>query len=100
VHREEETGELLEVHILPVQGQESYAIALHELGHIFGRYQRSARVIVRERWAWRWARENALMWTPAMERCANAGAFPGRGLANVANPLASERKALCQEGRR
>jgi hypothetical protein len=25
---------------------------------------------VREQWAWCWARANALVWTPAMERCA------------------------------
>lgn len=45
-----------------------YATAMHELGHIRGRNQRSRHQIVRERWAWEWARRNALMWTPRMER--------------------------------
>jgi len=46
----------------------SYATALHEIGHILGRHQRSPDTLVRERWAWRWAKENALIWTPAMEK--------------------------------
>jgi hypothetical protein len=41
---------------------------LHEIGHIKGRHQRSPDTLVRERWAWRWAKENALIWTPAMEK--------------------------------
>jgi hypothetical protein len=48
----------------------SYAVALHELGHALGRYQSSHNAMVRERWAWQWARANAVSWTPAMERCA------------------------------
>jgi hypothetical protein len=30
-------------------------------------------VMVRERWAWRWAKRNALFWTPRMERNMNEG---------------------------
>jgi hypothetical protein len=52
----------------PIAGSVIYAIALHEIGHIRGRYQASRRVIVRERWAWEWARRNARIWTPAMEQ--------------------------------
>ena len=48
----------------------SYAVAMHELGHIKGRNQRSRHQIVRERWAWEWARRNAMVWTPRMERYA------------------------------
>jgi mannose/cellobiose epimerase-like protein (N-acyl-D-glucosamine 2-epimerase family) len=48
----------------------TYAIALHEIGHVLGRNQLSRRVIVRERWAWNWARLNALFWTAPMERVA------------------------------
>jgi hypothetical protein len=56
-----------EICITPVKSTISYAIALHEVGHILGRHQRSSYVLVRERWAWNWARQNARKWTPAME---------------------------------
>jgi hypothetical protein len=62
--------ELLEITLPRVKSPISYAVALHELGHICGRYQRSRRVMVRERWAWAWARKNALIWTPRLERYA------------------------------
>lgn len=65
-----ETGELLELQLPVVRSAVSYATALHEIGHIKGRHQKSRSVMVRERWAWRWARENALSWTNAMERSA------------------------------
>jgi hypothetical protein len=60
--------EFAEITIAPVRSLTSYATAMHEIGHILGRYQRSRRVMVREGWAWEWARANALLWTPAMER--------------------------------
>jgi hypothetical protein len=56
----------------------SYATALHEIGHWKGRYQRSRNVIVRERWAWQWARKNALIWTRAMERDATMSLYAAR----------------------
>ena len=47
----------------------SYAVALHEVGHFLGRHQRSRSRLVRERWAWDWARRNALGgWTRRMEQ--------------------------------
>jgi hypothetical protein len=57
-----------EIHIAPVKSAISYAVALHEIGHLLGRHQESRKVMVRERWAWIWARQHALAWTPAMER--------------------------------
>jgi hypothetical protein len=57
-----------EITIAPIRSTLSYATALHELGHLLGRHQDSRRVMVRERWAWRWARQNALIWTPTIER--------------------------------
>ena len=51
-----------------VRSAKTYATALHEVGHILGAHQRSRSVMVRERWAWRWAKRNARMWTPTMER--------------------------------
>jgi hypothetical protein len=57
-----------EITIAPIKSEISYATALHELGHMLGRQQWSRVVIVRERWAWKWAKRNALVWTPRMER--------------------------------
>ena len=65
-----ETGELLELQLPAVRSAVSYATALHEIGHVKGRHQKSRSVMVRERWAWRWAKENALIWTSAMDRSA------------------------------
>jgi hypothetical protein len=60
--------EIEEVGISSIRSAISYATALHEIGHIKGRFQRSKSLMVRERWAWRWAEENALAWTARMER--------------------------------
>jgi hypothetical protein len=40
-----------EIHTAPVRSAISYAIVLHEIGHIVGRYQKSRDVLVREKWA-------------------------------------------------
>src|SRR5262245_26764445 len=66
----EREGATDEIHVAPITTALRYATALHEIGHILGRYQDSERSRVREQWAWTWARANALIWTPAMERCA------------------------------
>jgi hypothetical protein len=61
-------------------------VALHEIGHIRGRLQLSRSRVVRERWAWRWAEENALVWTPAMDRNRQRSmAFYARGLEHAPN---------------
>jgi len=60
-----------EIQLAPIRSEISYATALHEIGHMLGRYQRSRSQMVRERWAWEWARRNALCWTPAMEHDAS-----------------------------
>jgi hypothetical protein len=57
-----------EIEVPPIRSARSYATALHEIRHILGRHQVSNVILVRERWAWQWARRNALEWTPAMER--------------------------------
>jgi hypothetical protein len=62
---------LREVWIQSVTSARRYAVALHEIGHILGRHQLSEVVLVRERWAWEWAKRNALEWTPAMQRHAD-----------------------------
>lgn len=60
--------EAWEITISPIKSEVSYATALHELGHLLGRFQKSASVMVREQWAWRWAERNALLWTPRMAK--------------------------------
>jgi hypothetical protein len=57
-----------EIRISPIRSLISYATALHELGHILGHHRFSPDCMVRERWAWRWARQNALVWTAALDR--------------------------------
>ena len=57
-----------EIHVPQVKSPRSYATVLHEIGHILGRHQDSDIILVRERWAWEWARRNALIWTPTMQR--------------------------------
>jgi hypothetical protein len=56
------------VSIPPIKSVITYAVALHEIGHVLGRYQRSRSTLVRGRWAWAWAQSNAINWTPAMAR--------------------------------
>jgi hypothetical protein len=46
----------------------TYAIALHEIGHVVG-IQRG-RCIDKEAQAWRWAEQNALEWTETMIKTA------------------------------
>lgn len=70
------------VHMAPPDDDESYAIALHELGHfchpdgnqtgIF-RSEDPAVMLAEEQAAWAWARQNAMRWTPAMETVARWG---------------------------
>src|SRR5262249_18536509 len=56
-----------EIRIMPIESRISYALALHEIGHLRGQRQDSSCTFVREHEAWEWARANALLWTPAME---------------------------------
>jgi hypothetical protein len=65
----ERDGGADEVRTSPIRSAISYATALHEIGHILGRYQDSRRSLVRERWAWQWARETLLAhprWSAAL----------------------------------
>jgi hypothetical protein len=56
------------IDIAPTKSPISYACALHEIGHVLDRHQKSNDFMVCERGAWRWAKANALAWTPAMDR--------------------------------
>lgn len=60
-------GEVMELFLPSIRTAEDYATALHELGHMCGRYQNSKNQVTRERWAWHWARQQAQTWTAAME---------------------------------
>jgi hypothetical protein len=63
--------EVSEIFVAPIKSAVSYVVALHEIGHVLGRHQESRRCMVRERWAWDWAKRNALVWTPVMEKHAD-----------------------------
>jgi hypothetical protein len=52
------------IKISPVRAAVTYAIALHELGHVVG--TQSGRRIDKEVQAWEWAESNALEWTEPM----------------------------------
>jgi len=52
--------------IPPVRSEITYALALHELGHILG--HQSGRRLSREVQAWAWAKDTAMSWTPRMTR--------------------------------
>lgn len=60
--------EHLEIWIPRIRSEKTYCTALHELGHCLGRHQESRSVLTVERWAWRWAKNNALFWTEVMDR--------------------------------
>ena len=57
-----------EIYITPIRSELSYAVALHELGHVLGPHQSSRCVLVRERAAWKWAKRNALVASDAGAR--------------------------------
>jgi hypothetical protein len=52
--------------IRPVKSAITYAVALHELGHVLGPWQSQPRLHA-EAGAWKWAKEVAHVWTPVME---------------------------------
>jgi hypothetical protein len=52
----------------PIKSEAAYAVALHEIGHL--RQGLCEDELLNERRAWDWARDNALIWTPTMERAA------------------------------
>jgi len=63
--------DLWEIETPEIKGRLSYAIALHEIGHLLGPYQRPRyKCLMNEIGAWKWARRNALIWSPGMERLA------------------------------
>ena len=51
-----------------VNSEAAYAVGLHEIGHI--RQGQFEDLMVEERRAWEWAKANALVWTPTMQRTA------------------------------
>ena len=54
------------VYLPEVRSEVTYALALHELGHVLSLNQRGSR-LDKEVDAWRWAEANALDWTEDME---------------------------------
>jgi hypothetical protein len=55
------------IKIRPVATAITYAVALHEIGHILGPRQSGLR-LDKEAGAWEWAIANAIDWTPVMQR--------------------------------
>jgi hypothetical protein len=53
------------IKIRPVKSAITYAVALHEIGHILGPRQCGTR-LDKEVGAWEWAQEHALEWTDTM----------------------------------
>lgn len=52
---------LSRIAIGPVKSIVTYAIAMHELGHVLGEHQNDDDIrLIREAYAWKWAFENAL----------------------------------------
>lgn len=56
------------IKIMEVKSPVTYAIALHELGHILGKQPK--RRLDREVAAWDWAKENAIKWDDTMQHTA------------------------------
>jgi len=56
------------VRLSPVKLEITYAVALHEIGHILGDQPKTR--IDREVAAWQWARAYAIEWTPVMQAAA------------------------------
>jgi hypothetical protein len=52
------------IKISPIKSEITYAVALHELGHLLGRRGRAR--IDKETFAWIWAKQNSLIWTESM----------------------------------
>ena len=56
-----------EIQIRPTRNTGYYVSALHEIGHIIGDNQ-DLDLIAKELWAWIYAKETAMVWTPTAER--------------------------------
>ena len=63
--------------IRPTKNTGYYVSALHEIGHIVGKFQDRSQ-LTRELWAWVWARQNAIVWTETADRVM-AGAMESYG---------------------
>jgi len=57
------------IQIRPTKNTGYYVSALHEIGHILGKFQSEGNPLIkRELYAWIYAMENALVWTETAER--------------------------------
>lgn len=54
------------IDIRPVKSAVTYAVALHEIGHILGKNQKRP-CLERETGAWKWAKKTSLFWDGRME---------------------------------
>jgi hypothetical protein len=64
------------IYIYPIKTMKTYAIALHELGHLLSAQARKHSMtglgrLAKESYAWRWAKKNAKCWTDTAEKHKN-----------------------------
>jgi hypothetical protein len=62
--------EIRTLRLHPIKSEKGYAAALYEIGYI--RIGRFDDALIEERRAWEWARANAMVWTPTMQREADS----------------------------
>lgn len=55
------------IRIRPVKSAITYAIALHEIGHILG-HGNGLKRLEKEALAWQWAKDNAIEWRKPMKQ--------------------------------
>ncbi|AJF08250.1 hypothetical protein GSUB_17345 (plasmid) [Geoalkalibacter subterraneus] len=76
--------------IRPVKSSITYAIALHEIGHILGDHQGGTR-LDKEYGAWCWAKKNAATWSHTMENAMR------KRLRNYIDRARNHKTAKCPE---
>jgi hypothetical protein len=55
------------IYTRPIEQEWDYCTAMHELGHVVFAHAPEQNRAWKEILAWKWARANAFVWTPAME---------------------------------
>lgn len=79
------------LHLLPVVNARTYAIAMHEIGHVVSRTLHQPS-LWKEAAAWAWAKTHALRWTASMQTAMRVGlrSYVVRALADCQQIKASQ----------
>lgn len=80
------------IHVPEIKSAVTYALALHELGHLLGR--KPSTRLEKEVAAWKWARVQALVWTDPMHRKMQRCLLSYRRWANRRRSVVRECSAL------